>query len=118
MDEGISKDLAKHWWLHCIACSEASITTQKRGFGIEEPAYEQALHAFSGGFMHLGHACGLLTGAALAAGFLYLARFDDDDNRSAAALDIIRVVLILVNIDAVPQRLAVYVSLFADGNGG
>jgi hypothetical protein len=87
MDEGISKDLAKHWWLHCIACSEASITTQMRGFGIEEPAYEQALHAFSGGFMHLGHACGLLTGAALAAGFLSRARFDDDDTRSAAALD-------------------------------
>lgn len=86
MVEGISKDLAKHWFLHCIACSEASMTTQMRGFGIEEPAYEQALHAFSGGFMHLGHACGLLTGAALAAGFLSRTRFDDDDTRSAAAL--------------------------------
>lgn len=86
MSERLSKDLAKHWWLHCIACSEAAMTTQMRGFGFEESVYEQALHAFSGGFMHLGHACGLLTGAALAAGFLTRTRFDDDETRSVAAL--------------------------------
>lgn len=86
MSEGISREIAKYWWLRCVACSEASMTTQMRGFGINDPAYEQAIHAFSGGFMHLGHACGLLTSAALAAGFVARARFDDDGTRSGAAL--------------------------------
>lgn len=86
MNDSVSRDLAKFWWLRCVACSEASLTTQLRGFGIKEPAYEQALHSFSGGFMHFGHACGLLTGAAVAAGFLARERFNDDENRSAAAL--------------------------------
>jgi Putative redox-active protein (C_GCAxxG_C_C) len=86
MSEGIPRELAKYWWLRCVACSEASMTTQMRGFGISEPAYEQAVHAFSGGFMHLGHACGLLTGATLAAGFVARSRFDDDRTRSGAAL--------------------------------
>jgi C_GCAxxG_C_C family probable redox protein len=86
MSEGISRELAKHWWLRCVACSEASMTTQMCGFGIDEPAYEQAIHAFSGGFMHLGHACGLLTGAVMAAGFVARSRFDDDETRSGAAL--------------------------------
>jgi hypothetical protein len=86
MSKGISRDLAKYWWLECVACSEASMTTQMRGSGFEEPVYEQALHAFSGGFMHLGHACGLLTGAAMATGFLARARFDDDETRATAAL--------------------------------
>jgi hypothetical protein len=86
MSEVISRELAKHWWLRCVACSEASMTTQMRGFGIDEPAYEQAIHAFSGGFMHLGHACGLLTGAVMAAGFVARSRFDDDGTRSGAAL--------------------------------
>ena len=62
------------------------MTTQMRGYGVEEPAYEQALHAFSGGFMHRGHACGLLTGAVLAAGFAARARFVDDRRRCGAAL--------------------------------
>jgi hypothetical protein len=56
------------------------------GFGIKEPAYEQSLHTFSGGFMPLGHVCGLLTGAAVAAGFLARKHFSDDQTRSAAAL--------------------------------
>jgi hypothetical protein len=86
INEGVSRDTAKYWWLQCVSCSEASMTTQMRGFGLEEPVYEQGLHSFSGGFMHLGHACGLLTGAAIAAGFLARERFDDDEARAAAAL--------------------------------
>ena len=86
LSDGISRDLAKYWWLRGVACSEASMTTQMRGFGFEEPVYEEALHAFSGGFMHLGYACGLLTGAAMAAGFLARERFDDDATSSVAAL--------------------------------
>ncbi|GMR01166.1 MAG: hypothetical protein BMS9Abin19_0525 [Gammaproteobacteria bacterium] len=86
MKQGISREAAKCWWFRCVACSEASMTTQMRGFGINEPAYEQAMHVFSGGFMHLGHACGLLTGAILTAGFVARARFDDDGARSGAAL--------------------------------
>jgi hypothetical protein len=62
------------------------MTTQMRGFEIHEPVYEQAIHAFSGGFMHLGHACGLLTGAAMAAGFVARSRFNDDETRASAAL--------------------------------
>jgi hypothetical protein len=57
-----------------------------RGFGAEDPCYEQAVHAFSGGFVHRGHACGSLSGAAMAAGFEARRRFDDDDSASAAAL--------------------------------
>lgn len=86
MNESVSRDLAKYWWLECTACSEASMTTQMRGFGFEEPVYEQAIHSFSGGFLHLGHVCGLLTGAALTAGFIARDRFDDDDMRAVAAL--------------------------------
>ena len=86
MGDGISRDLAKYWWLQCVACSEASMTTQMRGFGFEEPLYEEAMHPFSGGFMHLGYACGLLTGAAVATGFLARERFGDGATRSAAAL--------------------------------
>ena len=82
----ISRELAKYWWLRCVACSEASMTTQMRGMGIDEAAYEQAIHPFSGGFMHLGHVCGLLSGAVLAAGFAARARFEDDPTRSGAAL--------------------------------
>ncbi len=86
MSRGISRETAKYWLLRCVACSEASMTTQMRGFGINEQAYEQAMHSFSGGFMHLGHACGLLTGAALAVGFEARSRFDDDEMRSGATL--------------------------------
>ena len=86
MNQGISRELAKYWWLRCVACSEASLTTQMRGFGLKEPVYEQAIHAFSGGFMHQGHASGLLTGAVLAAGFVAQDRFDDDETRAGAAL--------------------------------
>lgn len=88
MSVGISREVAKHWWLQCVACSEASMTTQMRGFGIAEPAYEQAIHPFSGGFMHLGHACGLLTGAVMTAGFIARSRFNDDEARSGAALHV------------------------------
>lgn len=86
MAAGIAREAAKYWWLRCVACSEASMTTQMRGFGLDEPAYEQAIHAFSGGFMHRGHACGLLSGAAVAAGFVARSRFGDDRARAAAAL--------------------------------
>lgn len=86
MGNGVSREVAKHWFLECTACSEASLTTQMRGFGFEEPVYEQALHSFSGGFLHLGHACGLLTGAAITAGFVARERFDRDEIRAGAAL--------------------------------
>jgi hypothetical protein len=86
LNEKISKELAKYWWLRCVACSEASMTTQMRGFGFEETVYEQAIHAFSGGFMHQGHASGLLTGAVLAAGFVAQKRFKDDKSKSCAIL--------------------------------
>lgn len=86
MDEKISKNIAKNWWHQCISCSEAAMTTQMRSFGLEAPAYEQAIHAFSGGFMHSGAACGLLTGAALAAGFLAKERFHDEETRIEATL--------------------------------
>ena len=85
VNKGVSRDIAKYWWLQCVACSEAAMTTQMRGFGIEEPEYEEAIHAFSGGFMHLGHICGLLTGAALATGFLARERFDDNETGATAA---------------------------------
>ena len=86
MDIGVSRELAKHWFLECAACSEASMTTQMRGFGIEAPVYEQAIHSFSGGFLHRGYACGLLSGAALTAGFVARDRFGSDDVISAATL--------------------------------
>ena len=86
MSEEITRETAKYWWLRCVACSEASMTTQMRGFGYKEPVYEQAIHPFSGGFMHQGHATGLLTGAVMAAGFVVRERFSDDAIRSGATL--------------------------------
>ncbi len=88
MNQGVSRELAKYWWLRCVACSEASFTTQMRGFGFEEPAYEQAIHAFSGGFMHQGHVSGLLTGAVFAAGFVAQERFQDHEKRAEATLHV------------------------------
>jgi hypothetical protein len=85
-EDCISWEQSKYWWLNCIACSEASMTTQMRGFGFVEPSYEQAIHAFSGGFMNLGHACGLLTGAALATGFLARSLFNDEKKITEATL--------------------------------
>jgi hypothetical protein len=88
VNQGPSREVATTWWLRCVACSEGSMTTQMRGFGLEETAYEQAVHAFSGGFMHRGDACGLLTGAVLAAGFETKRRFGDDGTRTSAALHV------------------------------
>jgi hypothetical protein len=82
----IPSGLAKRWWLKCISCSEASMTTQLRSVGEGHGAFEQASHALSGGFMHTGRACGLLTGAILAAGVQARVRFDDDDTAIAAAV--------------------------------
>lgn len=62
------------------------MTTQLRSVGVENEAFEQASHPLSGGFMHTGRACGLLTGAVLAAGVRARDRFDDDDTATAATL--------------------------------
>ena len=86
VDEAVTKTVAKGWWGRCISCSEAAMTTQLRSFGVEESAYEQAIHAFSGGFLHSGRACGLLSGSALAAGVLARTRFSDQRARIHATL--------------------------------
>lgn len=86
MKEGVSRELARYWWLRGVACSEASLTTQMRGFGFKKPVYEQATHTFSGGFMHQGYASGLLTGAVFAAGFVANERFQNNKTKSGAAL--------------------------------
>jgi hypothetical protein len=62
------------------------MTTQLRSVGADYEVFEQAVHPLSGGFMHTGRACGLLTGAILAAGVQARARFDDDDTAIAAAV--------------------------------
>jgi hypothetical protein len=41
----IPREMAKYWWLECVGCAEASLTTQMRGFGLENPPYEQGLHS-------------------------------------------------------------------------
>jgi hypothetical protein len=78
--------IAKEWWLRCTACSEASFTTHNRCGGIEAPLEEESSHLLSGGMMHQGNACGLLSGAVLSAGLQAARRFDDDATRSAATL--------------------------------
>lgn len=87
MAGGISRDEAKNWWLRCISCSETSVTLVNREAGVEAPLFEQALHLFSGGFMHQGHACGHLWGATLGAGIRAAEKFSGTDAKSAAALD-------------------------------
>jgi len=77
---------AKECWLRCISCSEASFTTHNRCAGIEAPLEEQASHLLSGGMMHQGNACGLLSGAILSAGLQATRRFDDDATRLAATM--------------------------------
>lgn len=78
--------VAKEWWLRCTACSEASFTTHNRCAGIEAPLEEESSHLLSGGMMHEGNACGLLSGAVLSAGLQAARRFEDDATRSAATL--------------------------------
>ena len=90
MAGGISRDEAKNWWLRCISCSETSVTLVNRDAGVEAPLFEQALHLFSGGFMHQGQACGHLWGATLSAGLRATESFSGTDVRSAAALDATR----------------------------
>lgn len=80
------RGVAKEWWLRGVSCSEASFTTHNRCAGIEAPLEEQASHLLSGGMMHQGNACGLLSGAVLSAGLQAARRFDDDATRSAATL--------------------------------
>lgn len=80
------RGVAKEWWLRCISCSEASFTTHNRCAGIEAPLEEQASHLLSGGMMHQGNACGLLSGAILSAGLQAAQRFGDEPTRSAATL--------------------------------
>jgi hypothetical protein len=80
------RGIAKEWWLRCTSCSEASFTTHNRCAGVEAPLEEQASHLLSGGMMHQGNACGLLSGAILSAGLQAAQRFDDDATRSAATL--------------------------------
>jgi hypothetical protein len=80
------RGVAKKWWLRGVSCSEASFTTHNRCAGIEAPLEEQASHLLSGGMMHKGNACGLLSGAVLSAGLQAVRRFDDDATRSAATL--------------------------------
>ncbi len=86
MAGALSREEAKQWWLRCISCSEASATLINRDAGVEAPLFEQALHLFSGGFMHQGHACGHLWGATLSAGLRAGEKFSGPDARSAAAL--------------------------------
>jgi hypothetical protein len=80
------RGVARAWWLRGVSCSEASFTTHNRCAGIEAPLEEQASHLLSGGVMHQGNACGLLSGAVLSAGLQAARRFDDDATRSAATL--------------------------------
>ncbi|MCP4898135.1 MAG: C_GCAxxG_C_C family protein [bacterium] len=80
------RGVAKEWWLRGVSCSEASTTTHNRCAGIATPLEEQASHLLSGGMMHQGNACGLLSGAVLSAGLQAARRFDDDAMRSAATL--------------------------------
>lgn len=80
------RGIAKEWWLRCTSCSEASFTTHNRCAGIEAPLEEQSSHLLSGGMLHQGNACGLLSGAILSAGLQAAQRFDDDATRSAATL--------------------------------
>ncbi|MCP5085909.1 MAG: C_GCAxxG_C_C family protein [Rhodobacteraceae bacterium] len=63
------------------------MTLVNREASVEEPMLEQAMHLFSGGFMHQGHACGHLWGATLSAGIRAAETFSGADARSAAALD-------------------------------
>ncbi|MDP6832387.1 MAG: C-GCAxxG-C-C family protein [Alphaproteobacteria bacterium] len=86
MPAGISRDQAKQWWLRCVSCSEASATLINRDGGDEAPLIEQASHLFSGGFMHQGHACGHLWGAALVAGNRASRTVRGEHAKSAAAL--------------------------------
>jgi len=80
------RGVAKKYFLQCVSCSEASFTTHNRCAGIEAPLEEQASHLLSGGMMHQGNACGLLSGAILSAGLQATQRFDDDATRLGATL--------------------------------
>ena len=84
--EDQNRGIARENWLRCVSCSEASFTAHNRCAGIEAQLEEQASHLLSGGMMHQGNACGLLSGAILSAGMQAARRFEDDATRSAATL--------------------------------
>ena len=88
MPPEVSRKSVRYWWDRSLSCAEALFTILNRAAGIELIAEEQAAHALAGGVLNSGRACGMLWGAALAAGAQAQARFERGEVAAVAALQI------------------------------
>ena len=86
MSNEISRQSTLYWWQRSLSCAEALFTILNRAAGLELEPEEQAAHALAGGVLNQGHACGMLWGAALAAGVRAQARHARSEIAGAAAL--------------------------------
>jgi len=88
MSNEITRKTTEYWWKRSLSCAEALFTILNRGAGVELEVEEQASHVLAGGILNQGHACGMLWGAALAAGARARARFKRSEEAAAAALGV------------------------------
>lgn len=70
----------------CGTCSYTFAHILNRAFGHQQAEAERAIELMAGGVMNQGHQCGMLWGAALAAGAEAYRRFDDPDEATAVAV--------------------------------
>ncbi len=79
------QDTKKVFW-ELGTCSRTFCYLLDREFGNEKAAEEQALDPMAGGILRRGHQCGMLWGAAMAAGAEAYRRCDDQDEAIALAV--------------------------------
>jgi len=77
---------AKEVFRECGACSQTFAHLLNREYGHRDPLHEKALYPLAGGIFREGHQCGMLWGAALAAGAEAYRRSDDIHEAEAMAL--------------------------------
>jgi len=80
-----SKETARVF-LQSMSCSQALMTVLDRALGYPTELEERAAHALAGGVMNRGLQCGMVSGAALAAGAEAARRFGSGAQAEAAAI--------------------------------
>ena len=93
MSNEISRRSTRYWWQRSLSCAEALFTILNRAAGLELEPEEQAAHVLAGGVLNQGHACGMLWGAALAAGVRAGRQSQPDETAAAAALNVTSLLL-------------------------
>ncbi len=76
----------KKTFRECGTCSRTFVHILNREFGHTKEAEERALDPLAGGLMNTGHQCGMLWGAALAAGAEAFRRYDNPNQAITVAV--------------------------------